>query len=299
MDLYHPPRISWGHGDRFYVDVDVDGEVQTTGTLGKHELPWKDCLTLYVLVFPMVHSLNGTKVTHESPRPLHYEFLLIAHFMKICISAVSKRSWFLSSVLLTKVRFWTLSTYCKIIDIGYIANIIVRELPHLHLSGHVDDATKTRISFSMKRAGESRELQSNSVSQAGKPESCRSLAPCAEEQSKPTTERSLKAVSPPLTMEEQPKPTTERPIGAISEPDYEVARSKPSKREILGTALMAAATLIPNEEQIQQIVNNANTFSPLLDKLHIFLSLTDTIGDVSTLPLVCHWSLHVRSFTLT
>ncbi|KAL4079481.1 hypothetical protein J3A83DRAFT_4085658, partial [Scleroderma citrinum] len=39
-------------------------------------------------------------------------------------------------------------------------------------------------------------------------------------------------------------------------------------------------SVLPNDNQIQQIVDSANTFSPLLDKLQIFLSLTDTLGDI-------------------
>jgi len=164
------------------------------------------------------------------------------------------------------------------LTVNCVANIIVREFPPRHCSDHIDDTSKTRLSFSMKRTMQAREPQPNSETHVEKSESCRSQIPVTEVQLKPATERTLEAVNRTPMAEE---PTMERSLKDFHQPPHEVTQMKPSKREFVGAALMTMVALAPSEDQIQQLVDSANTFSPLLDKLHIFLSLTDSIGDAS------------------
>lgn len=240
LDLYHPPKISWGHEDRFYVDVDVDGEVRTTATLGKHELPWKDCLTFNV----RESSIIALRVF--AYRMLHED---------VHIGSIEER-------------------LVALLDVTKNANIIVREFPPRHCSDHIDDTTKTRLSFSMKRTMQAREPQPNPETHVEKSESCRSQIPVTEEQPKPATERTLDSRTPTT------EPTVERSLKDFHQPKDEVTQTKSSKKEFVGATIMTMVALVPSEGQIQQLVNSANTFSPLLDKLHIFLSLTDSIGDI-------------------
>ena len=161
------------------------------------------------------------------------------------------------------------------LTIDRVANIIVREFPPRHCGDHIDDTTKTRLSFSMKRTMQAREPQPNPETHVEKSESCRSQIPVTDEQPRPATERTLDSRTPTT------EPTVERSLKDFHQPKDEVTQTKSSKKEFVGATIMTMVALVPSEDQIQQLVNSANTFSPLLDKLHIFLSLTDSIGDVS------------------
>ncbi|KAI6029619.1 hypothetical protein BKA83DRAFT_9235 [Pisolithus microcarpus] len=118
LDLYHPPSISWGHEDWFYVDVDIDGRVQTTSVVGKHELPWKEAFNFDA----RLSSVITLRVFAE--RKLH-------------------KDSYVGSIQ------GSLETF-----LGSSGKAVLHDLspPHSHDDHHA--SRKTKISFSVKRVGE-------------------------------------------------------------------------------------------------------------------------------------------------
>ncbi|KAI6148579.1 hypothetical protein BKA82DRAFT_992412 [Pisolithus tinctorius] len=188
LDLRHPPSIRRGHDDSFYVDVDVDGRVQTTSIVGKHKLPWKD------------------------------SFIFDARQ---------------SSVITLRVFAWRMlhkDTYVGSVQgrldafLGSSEKAVPHEVSLSHPNNdHHYPVSKTKFRFSVERVGE------------------------------------------------------------VEEPGFRNVTSGPPAKENrpeLTTSIAAIVALFPNDGRIQQILESANTFSPLLDKINIFVTFTDALGDI-------------------
>ncbi|KAI6019863.1 hypothetical protein F5J12DRAFT_491178 [Pisolithus orientalis] len=235
LDLYHPPTISWGHEDWFYVDVDIDGRVQTTSIVGKHELPWKETFTF--------DARQSSVITLRvfAQRKLHKD--------RYVGSVQGRLDAFLGS-----------SGKAVLHDVSP---------PHSN-NDHHHTATRTRLSFSVKRVEE--------VVEPGFP---RVPSP------PPTKEEIL-----PVTEHHRPKedswknkggvrdqPATKEPEMDPGHSSSKILQAKASARNLV-PQFAAIVALFPNDGQIQQILDSANTFSPLLDKINIFLTFTDALGDI-------------------
>lgn len=231
LDLYHPPSISWGHEDWFYVDVDIDGRVQTTSVVGKHELPWKEAFNFDA----RLSSVITLRVFAE--RKLH-------------------KDSYVGSIQ------GSLETF-----LGSSGKAVLHDLspPHSHDDHHA--SRKTKISFSVKRVGEAVEPSFPSVN--GGHSAKETKLPISEHRQSKEYLRKDEGAEPHV-------PATKQPEAALCDKALQARRSA---REVV-TPFAAIVALFPNDNQIQQILNSANTFSPLLDKIDIFLTLTDAIGDI-------------------
>ncbi|KAI6168096.1 hypothetical protein EDD17DRAFT_745147 [Pisolithus thermaeus] len=184
LDLHHPPSISWGHEDLFYVVIEVDArQVRQTPVVGKSELPWKE-------TFDFDASLSSVITLRVfARRKLHED--------KYVGSVQSKLDTFLGS-----------SGKAVLYDVSP---------PRSHDDHHA--AWKTEISFSIE----------------------------------------------------------------VAEPSFpdgdEALQAKPSAQG-LATSFDAIAALFPNDNKIQQTLNSANSFIPLLEKINLFLTVTAAIGNV-------------------
>ncbi|KAI6129564.1 hypothetical protein EV401DRAFT_2066776 [Pisolithus croceorrhizus] len=219
LDLYHPPCVSWGHEDWFYVDIDIDGRVQSTPVVGKHELPWKESFNFDV----RQSSVITLRVFAQ--RKLHKD--------RYVGSVQGRLDAFLGS-----------SGKAILHDVSP---------PHSHDDHHA--ARKTKISFSVKRVGED-------------------WHPVPERELPHAEHHQLKEQKP-----EGAKPDVQTAKQLEANSSEKGLRVKPSARELV-TPFAAIAALFPNDSQIEQILNSANTFSPLLDKIDIFLTFTNAIGDI-------------------
>ncbi|KAI6168455.1 hypothetical protein EDD17DRAFT_623779 [Pisolithus thermaeus] len=223
LDLYHPPCVSWGHEDWFYVDIDIDGRVQSTSIVGKHELPWKESFD-----FDARHSSVIT-LRVFAQRKLHKDRY---------VGSVQGR----------------LDTF-----LGSSGKAVLHDVspPHSHDDHHA--SRKTKISFSVKRVGDEHPAQGKEL-------------PKAEHHQSEECLQKLGVAKPDVQ-------TTKQLEASLRNSGDEALRVKSSARELV-TPFAAITALFSNDSQIQQILNSANTFSPLLDKINIFLTFTDAIGDI-------------------
>ncbi|KAG6329883.1 hypothetical protein ID866_9206 [Astraeus odoratus] len=233
LDLYHPPRISLGHQDWFYVSIGVDGRVLTTAVSGKCTLPWKDNFKINVRQSSVITLRIFAK------RMLHEDTYIgyVQCRMDACVSSNNEAGRLM------------------VHDCHNIIRDLERPLPSNHRDNIVP---KTKLSFSIKRIQEPSEHHLKTAAEAERPEKGGSQS----------------------TAKQEHIPSPKCPEKNEGGSNAEHGQRKPLERALIMPTLAAIIPLFPDMDQIQQILDNANAFSPLLEKINIFLELTQTIGHI-------------------